>query len=325
MRAWPLLTNWYGCQTSGWDTIDHHRMLPHKCRSSHRQAQGNFRIDRNIFRQFEAAKKNCGSQQMALFPYSSVWRGGEPVVVWACMSSAVLLPGFSLDQWLLLCPCSGLSYTPIFLYRNTKSMLMPAFVTRAKQKPKHGNEYSLLRQMHNFIRISTWIWSPLGWRVTSVHRCALQTPWIFTSSTWIWWFKKKKYWFGWLSFSANASCSRKIRWWLQIGMPSICKQCGLQFPIRPPPTPCNQKERKKGSRTIAGISPWSKVTEGRNNILITGPRHPVQSRSLKLTSVCLFSWVTPLCYLCKRLNRDSVDTEAVTSNMTSLQTFQAAN
>lgn len=192
MRAWPLLTNWYGCQTSGWDTIDHHRMLPHKCRSSHRQAQGNFRIDRNIFRQFEAAEKNCGSQQMALFPYSSVWRGGEPVVVWACMSSAVLLPGFSLDQWLLLCPCSGLSYTPIFLYRNTKSMLMPAFVTRAKQKPKHGNEYSLLRQMHNFIRISTWIWSPLGWRVTSVHRCALQTPWIFTSSTWIWWFKKKK-------------------------------------------------------------------------------------------------------------------------------------
>lgn len=115
MLVWPLLTNRYWCQTSGWDTIDHHRMLPYKYMRSHKQAQGNFiivRID-SIFLQFEAAEKNCDSQQMALFPYSSLWCGSAPVVVWACMSSAVLLPGFSLDQWILLCPCSGLSYSPI--------------------------------------------------------------------------------------------------------------------------------------------------------------------------------------------------------------------
>lgn len=153
-------------------------------------------------------------------------------------------------------------------------MLMPAFVTHAKQKPKHRNEYSLLRQMHNFIRISTWMWSPLGWRVTSVHRCALQTPWIFTSSTWIWWFKKKNTdLVGWVSARMRRALARlggDLKSECHLSVNNVA--CNSQSDH---PTPCNQKERKKGSRTIAGISPWSKVTEDRNNILITGPRHPV--------------------------------------------------
>lgn len=215
----------------------------------------------------------------------------------------------------------GSLFHPHFLYRHTKSMLMPGFVTYAKQKPKHDNKYSLLPQMHNFIRISTWIWSHPGWRVTSVHRCVLQTPWIFTSAT-TWWFQKKD-WFSGLSFSASASCFRKIRRWPEIVMPSICKQCGLQFPIRQS-TPCNQKERKN-TRAIADISPdqkWQRVEITYKSMV---QYTPLQFRSLKLTSVCLFSWYTPLCYLCKRPNGDSTDTEAVTATMTSLQTFQAAN
>lgn len=60
---------------------------------------------------------------------------------------------------------------PYFLYGNTKSTLMPAFVTQAKQKLEHNHEYSLLLQMHNFIGISARLWFHPGWRVTSVHRC----------------------------------------------------------------------------------------------------------------------------------------------------------
>lgn len=46
MHVWPLLTNWYWSQTSGWDTVDHHPILPYKYMSSHKQAQGNFIIVR---------------------------------------------------------------------------------------------------------------------------------------------------------------------------------------------------------------------------------------------------------------------------------------
>lgn len=128
---------------------------------------------------------------MALFRHSSFWSGSEPVEVWVYRSSAVLLPGLSLDQWLLLCPSSGPLRFPI------QRVWMSAFYTKAKLQQRMFT-FTANASFHPYFHLNMVSSRLEGHLCAQV--CAPQTPWIFTSWAWIWWFKKC--WLAWLSFSA---------------------------------------------------------------------------------------------------------------------------
>lgn len=180
---------------------------------------------------------------------------------------------------------------PSFPYRDTKSAWASAFVMHATQKPKYDIEYSLLRQTHHFIRISSWIWYHPGWRGSPLCTgvcCRLHEylrPW-----TWIWWFKKKKkrliglaefqHVDGRKAVSASATC--KIWCWLY---------ASPERHLSVNNAACNSQSdhprlaiRTKGKPSLSFL-PDQKWQSGRNNILIKGPLQPVQSRPFKLTSV----------------------------------------
>lgn len=144
---------------------------------------------------------------------------------------------------------------PYFLYKNTKSMLL---LSRMPNKSK--NTTMNIHFWHKCIISSVF---PLEYGLIQAGGSPLCTGVCCRLHEYLHprheYGDLKKYWFGWPSFSVSASCLRKIP--LEIRMPSICKQCGPQFPIRLP-TPCNQKERKEAPERSLAFLPdqkWQRV------------------------------------------------------------------
>lgn len=137
---------------------------------------------------------------------------------------------------------------PFFPYRDTKSVWM-AFVMHARQKPKYKRGYSLLLQMQSFhpcfhlnMVSSRLEGSPLCTGVCRRLHEYLRPRHEYGD------LRKKKELIGLAEFqhvdgrSSRRECHMQdsVLTRCQSGTPSICKQCGLQFPIRPP-TSRNQR------------------------------------------------------------------------------------